>query len=145
MGKNSMSSLGAIPGDESKILDSSHSYDLDSEHYMAYKVVFDANANIKIFPATEESRKELKEQPRDQSDDYLINKYWEVQYEKDPWLQADNFLANEWVSIKKGINNIRFATQVFGEWNLLNRDDRDSCQANPCDKFNRCICQGVFR
>ena len=60
MGKNSMSSLGAIPGDESKLLDSAFPYDSDNEHYMAYKVTFDAQANIKIFPATEKSQEELK-------------------------------------------------------------------------------------
>ena len=132
MGRNSMSFIRAKPGDRTKILDSSHSYILDDEYYVAFKVVFDKFGNIKIFPATEESQKELNEQPRNR-EDYLINKYWEIMYEEQPWLQVDNFLLNNWVRnrIKNGINNIRFATENFGIWNILH-------PTNPCPKFYGC-------
>ena len=122
LGKNSMSFLRATPGDESKILDSNHSYDLDNENYMAFKVVIDFYGNIKIYPATTKARQELNEQPRN-TEDYLINKYWRIDYEVDPWLQVNNFLSHDWVKnrINRGINNIRFASENFCEWNILYR------------------------
>ena len=126
LGKNSMSFLRAIPGDESKTLDSNHSYDLDNVNYMAYKVAIDFDGNIKIYPVTEIARQELNEQPRN-TEDYLINKYWKINYRVNfnPWLQVEKFLSHDWFKnrFNNGINNIRFASDNFAEWNILYRDD----------------------